>query len=299
MRFLIKTFDGPHHSLPAGRVASHKRLIMKKQLLWSFMFFMLAAPAFAQEDVEGCKDHPSFNRMPGFYITDCEKNFDMTEVWMSGTESKNIEGNKTKIVYQFNTDNGGQAPSFYQVVKNFENAIAKYNGKRIYMGSQDATLFCRNGNKDVWILLDAPGSTAETYTLQVIEVEAMKQDIAASDMLDALNKDGHIALYINFETGKSDIKSESQKIIGQIVEMMKGNPALKVSIEGHTDNVGTAANNKTLSENRAKAVVEALVAKGIERSRLSSKGWGQDKPVADNKTEEGRAQNRRVEIVKQ
>ncbi len=254
---------------------------------------------FAQEDFEGCKDHPSFNRMPGFYISECEKNFDITEVWMSGTESKNIEGNKTKIVYQFNSDNGGQAPSFYQVVKNFENATIKYNGKRIYMGSQDATLFCRNGNKDVWILLDAAASTAETYTLTVIEVETMKQDIAASDILNALNQDGHIALYINFETGKSDIKAESQKIIEEVAEMMRSNPALRISIEGHTDNVGTPAANKTLSENRAKAVMDALAAKGIERSRLVAKGWGQDKPVADNKTEDGRAKNRRVEIVKQ
>lgn len=277
----------------------HKCLIMKKELFLSLILSLLLGFAFAQEDADGCKDHPSFNRMPGFYISECEKNFDVTEVWMSGTESKNIEGNKTKIVYLFNSDNGGQAPSFYQVVKNFENAITKYNGKRIYMGSQDATLFCRNGNKDVWILLDAAASTAETYTLTVVEVEAMKQDIAASDMLNALNKDGHIALYINFETGKADIKAESQKIIEQITEMMKANPALKVSIEGHTDNVGTPASNKTLSESRAKAVVEALVAKGIERTRLTSKGWGQDKPVADNKTEEGRAQNRRVEIVKQ
>ncbi len=272
---------------------------MKKELFLSLILSLLLGFAFAQEDADGCKDHPSFNRMPGFYISECEKNFDVTEVWMSGTESKNIEGNKTKIVYLFNSDNGGQAPSFYQVVKNFENAITKYNGKRIYMGSQDATLFCRNGNKDVWILLDAAASTAETYTLTVVEVEAMKQDIAASDMLNALNKDGHIALYINFETGKADIKAESRKIIEQITEMMKANPALKVSIEGHTDNVGTPASNKTLSESRAKAVVEALVAKGIERTRLTSKGWGQDKPVADNKTEEGRAQNRRVEIVKQ
>lgn len=272
---------------------------MKKELFLSLILSLLRVVVFAQEDADGCKDHPSFNRMPGFYISECEKNFDITEVWMSGTESRSIEGNKTKIVYLFNSENGGTAPSFYQVVKNFENAIAKYNGKRVYMGSQDATLFCRNGNKDVWVLLDAAASTAETYTLTIIEVEAMKQDIAASDMLNALNKDGHIALYINFETGKADIKAESQKIIEQIAEMMKANPALKVSVEGHTDNVGTPGSNKSLSESRAKAVVEAIVTKGVERARLTSKGWGQDKPVADNKTEEGRAQNRRVEIVKQ
>ena len=81
--------------------------------------------------------------------------------------------------------------------------------------------------------------------------------------------------------------------------MLTTDPSIKISIEGHTDNVGTAAANQTLSQNRAKAVMDAIIAKGIDKARLSSKGWGQNKPVADNSTEEGRAWNRRVEIVKQ
>ncbi len=117
-------------------------------------------------------------------------------------------------------------------------------------------------------------------------------------MREELNKTGFVALYINFETGKADIKPESQKIVDQVAEMLKSDDSLNVSIEGHTDNVGTAAFNKTLSANRAKSVMNAIVARGIEKSRLSAKGWGQEKPVGDNKTEEGRAMNRRVEIVK-
>jgi outer membrane protein OmpA-like peptidoglycan-associated protein len=126
----------------------------------------------------------------------------------------------------------------------------------------------------------------------------MKQEITSNDILTALNNDGRIALYINFETGKSDIKPESQAIVDQISEMLKSNPSLKISVEGHTDNVGTSATNKTLSENRANAVKNALVTKGIDKSRLSSKGFGQDNPISDNNTEEGKAKNRRVEIVK-
>jgi len=127
----------------------------------------------------------------------------------------------------------------------------------------------------------------------------MKQEVDANVMFEALNKEGFIALYIHFETGKSDIQSESIPIVDQIVTMLKQNPGLKVSIEGHTDNVGTEASNQTLSENRAKSVMNALIAGGIDKSRLSSKGWGHTKPVADDRTEEGRAKNRRVEIVKQ
>jgi OmpA-OmpF porin, OOP family len=117
-------------------------------------------------------------------------------------------------------------------------------------------------------------------------------------MVNELNKTGFVTVYINFETGKADIIPESQTIVDQVADMLKSNDSLKVSIEGHTDNVGTAAFNKTLSENRAKSVMDAIIARGIENSRLSAKGWGQEKPIGDNKTEEGRAKNRRVEIVK-
>jgi outer membrane protein OmpA-like peptidoglycan-associated protein len=136
------------------------------------------------------------------------------------------------------------------------------------------------------------------YTLTIVEVEAMKQEIVASEILEALNSTGSIALYINFDTGKATIKPESQTIIDQVAQMLTENPTMNISVEGHTDNVGNAAINQTLSENRAAAVKNALIAKGIDKARLSSKGWGQTKPVADNGTEDGKAKNRRVEIVK-
>jgi OOP family OmpA-OmpF porin len=129
-------------------------------------------------------------------------------------------------------------------------------------------------------------------------LEEMKQEVTSADILTALNTDGHIALYINFDTGKSEIKSESQVIIDQISEMLKTNPTLKISIEGHTDNVGVATANQLLSENRAKSVMNALILKGNNKSLLTAKGWGTTKPISDNTTEEGRFQNRRVEIVK-
>jgi OOP family OmpA-OmpF porin len=107
-----------------------------------------------------------------------------------------------------------------------------------------------------------------------------------------------MALYINFDTGKADIKAESQPIIEQIAALMKSHPDLNVSIEGHTDNVGTPASNKTLSDTRAKSVMSAVVKAGVASGRLTAVGWGQEKPIADNRSEDGRAKNRRVEIVK-
>ena len=126
----------------------------------------------------------------------------------------------------------------------------------------------------------------------------MRQDVTASDMLEAISKDGFIALDIRFDTGKATIKPESQPIVDQIVALLKENTSLKLSIEGHTDNVGDAKSNKTLSENRAKAVMSAIVGAGVSAARLSVAGFGAERPVADNRTEEGKAKNRRVELVK-
>lgn len=91
---------------------------------------------------------------------------------------------------------------------------------------------------------------------------------------------------------------QNRRLTTEDFEMLKINPDLKIGVEGHTDNVGTPASNKTLSEARAKSVVSAIVSRGITADRLSPSGYGQDKPIGDNNTEEGRAKNRRVEQIK-
>ena len=218
------------------------------------------------------------------------------------------EGNLFTIDYVYNSGSGEKFKSPLQIIKNYENAIVKNGGKMVYKNSNaldadlEASYYLSTKEKEYWVKLFNFGGTpneVERFTLYVLEMEQMKQEVDATKMFEAINKDGFIALYINFETSKADIKPESQPIIQQIADMLKQNAGLKVSIEGHTDNTGTEKSNQTLSENRAKSVVSALIAKGIDKGRLSSKGWGQSKPVADNKTDEGKAKNRRVEIVKQ
>lgn len=136
----------------------------------------------------------------------------------------------------------------------------------------------------------------------VAEREGFKQTAAllpAAALKQQLDASGKVALQVNFATDKTDILPDSQPQIEQVLQLLKGNPDLKLAINGHTDNSGDAAHNQTLSEGRAKAVVAALTAKGIAATRLSAAGFGASKPVADNSTDAGKAKNRRVELVKQ
>ncbi len=103
---------------------------------------------------------------------------------------------------------------------------------------------------------------------------------------------------IKFDVNKASIKPESMGTINYVVKMMQDHPELKFSVEGHTDSDGADANNQTLSEARAQAIVNKLIESGIAKERLSSKGWGESKPIIANDSPEGKAQNRRVEFVK-
>ena len=102
---------------------------------------------------------------------------------------------------------------------------------------------------------------------------------------------------ILFDTGKSDVKQEGQVFIERVASILKEKTKANVAIEGYTDNVGAAALNQTLSERRAASVKQALVAKGVQASRITATGFGMNKPVGDNTTPEGRQANRRTNII--
>ena len=108
---------------------------------------------------------------------------------------------------------------------------------------------------------------------------------------------GRQTLNVEFDFDKSTIKKGYDKDINDLAKVMKDYPDLNVVIEGHTDNVGTAAYNKKLSQRRAEAVKQYLVEKGINANRITAEGFGFDRPIASNDTDEGRQQNRRVEAA--
>jgi OmpA-OmpF porin, OOP family len=139
--------------------------------------------------------------------------------------------------------------------------------------------------------------------LNIVEREIMKQEVVANAdaMGNDINNSGHVAIYgIYFETGKADINPESAEAISQISILLTNDKSLKIYIVGHTDNVGSIDANMKLSKDRADAVVNSLVANyGIPAERLKSFGVASLAPIASNATEEDRAKNRRVELVKQ
>lgn len=133
-----------------------------------------------------------------------------------------------------------------------------------------------------------------------IAITNIRMAKGAVPLYDRMMTEGKFISYgITFDVGKSTIKPESYSELNRIVTLMKENPDLKFSVEGHTDSTGSAASNQTLSEQRSQAVMDELAKMGIDKSRLSASGKGQTSPIADNATDEGRAKNRRVEFVKQ
>jgi len=145
--------------------------------------------------------------------------------------------------------------------------------------------------------------------LALKEQELVAQKAEAQKKLDALNSQT-ISVYrdargtilsmsdILFEFGKADLKQELKENLAEIAAILKNLLTdASVVVEGHTDNVGSAASNKKLSEQRASAVMKYLIDRGVDKKRLKSVGYGLERPVADNGTKEGQAKNRRVELV--
>jgi outer membrane protein OmpA-like peptidoglycan-associated protein len=101
---------------------------------------------------------------------------------------------------------------------------------------------------------------------------------------------------VTFDTGKANIRKDVAAILDAVVPILEQNPSTKLEIQGYTDNKGSVESNQKLSERRAKSVMDYLVKKGIDKGRLTAKGFGISNPVATNDTPEGRAENRRVEL---
>lgn len=163
-----------------------------------------------------------------------------------------------------------------------------------------ASWVIRRADRQIWLQVGAD-HTGNAFNFLLSEQAAPQISaglLPASEMKKQLDAAGKVALQVNFATDKTDVLPDSLAQIEQVAALLSEDASLKLAVNGHTDNSGDAAHNQQLSEGRARAVVALLTGKGIEAARLTAAGFGSAQPVADNGTEEGKAKNRRVELVK-
>ncbi|MRR09121.1 OmpA family protein [bacterium] len=270
-------------------------------LVLPVLLAMSALSLAADPDVKGGKDHPLLTRMPGFHVSEYkEKDFDSYRFIDAGAKPAVTEGHFYHL--QYNLDQGGAQPGELKIRRNIQDALKKIGGKVLFDDNFNkvSTIVVKKDGRETWIEVR---SFPAMYRLTIVEKKLMEQVVSAdaAAMGGDIDATGHVSVYgILFDTGKSEIKPESDAALAEIAKLLGSNAALALYVVGHTDNVGTLAANMKLSQDRAAAVVKTLTGKyGIAASRLSPHGVASLAPVASNNSEEGRAKNRRVELVKQ
>ncbi|MFP4475458.1 MAG: OmpA family protein [Desulfatibacillaceae bacterium] len=268
-----------------------------------FLALLVVCPLFLPEALfagEKGKDHPLLTRMPGYQITEYQSGFgakafpvptDEEDVY----DERRVEGARTLITYEI--PDGGDPANDLDIVRNYSNALKSLGGTVLFENDTQTNYRANIQGRDVWVQASSFNG-GEMYELTVVEIGEVTQVVEAGSLGAAIDRDGHVAVYINFDSGKAYVKADSRKAVEEIAALMQSRPKLRLRVEGHTDDVGDDQANMILSEARAGAVVNVLSFLGVDTSRLEPAGLGETTPIADNGTEEGRAKNRRVELVR-
>ena len=281
-----------------------RRRIFSLLIMFALIPFSLALAASDRNDSEGSKDPDIFSRMPGFLISSYETlEFDRYEFKTGATKTEKVEGRRTFVGYT--AKEGVTHPSGLQVIRNYVNAAKAVGGSQVYEyedgGTKYSTIRIIKEDSEVWA--EVSGANNGMYNVQLVKKQLMKQNVVANAnaLSKGIKETGRVAVYgIYFDTAKADLKPASDPALAEIVKMLKADANLKIYVVGHTDNAGQFASNVKLSQDRAASVVNALTGKhGIAAPRLTPFGAGPTSPVASNKTDEGKAKNRRVELVGQ
>jgi outer membrane protein OmpA-like peptidoglycan-associated protein len=259
--------------------------------------FAAGAGAAQDKDAEGCKDSPLISRFPGSVIHQCNDKADDAFVFENigpTKEKKRIEGEFHQNVYYF-----PKTASKAQVVRNLNTAL-KAAGYPFVYDSGDYGDFTVHRGK-TWIAEEV--SVSGTYRQTIVIETQLTQDVVAdaAALSSGLASSGHAVVNgILFDTGKAVVKPESGPALEEVVKLLKQDAKLKLYVVGHTDNAGGLAANIELSRQRAAAVVQLLTGQyGAAADRLQAYGAGPYSPLASNDSDDGRALNRRVELVKQ
>jgi outer membrane protein OmpA-like peptidoglycan-associated protein len=257
---------------------------------------LTGAPALADKparDADGCSDK-IVTRMRGCGIYMCQSKDFFAEPMRTGKSSEEKpEGAYEEIVYFCDSKT-----TFIEISRNLEAGLkaAGYKVRYKFDGSNGSTVTAQKN--DQWVKADC--RTGE-YVLKAIKVKQLEQVVepTVDGWTQAIEQTGRVSIYgINFDTGQATLRAESEKVLEEVAQLLKKNLAWRVAIVGHTDNTGSAEINLPLSRQRAESVIGWLGAHGVGKDRLLPGGFGSLVPIADNGTDEGRAKNRRVDVIK-
>ena len=217
-------------------------------------------------------------------------------LYLNGAKNIRIRANMSNAQYQSNANIGkaqktGNEPGWRKFAISFNKRALK-----VYLNGERLLNIPNVTEEPKWIEMSALSfNTVKGAPAMIKNIRVAKGGVP---LYDRLVTDGKFAVYdITFDVNKAVIKPESQKTIAQIASMLKEHPEVRVLIEGHTDSDGADDFNLQLSQQRAEAVKAALGKDGIDTKRMETKGLGESKPIADNSSDDGKAQNRRVEFV--
>jgi OOP family OmpA-OmpF porin len=294
--------------------------------------FLEMSGAHAQRgDVAGSRDYPGIGRFAGSVITGYQvKDFDAARLQAApfkngkAADERRLEGRVTRIAYRTNP-----GPSILEVSRNFETQLAKAGFETLVACDTDACGAIpfteaidalpmpqmwidgfnyryyagrkAEGGRETYAAVLVSKSNDDIYAQLVVAVVGAMENkmVDAGAMAKGLREQGHIALYgIYFDTDKAVIKPESRPTLEEIAKLLRAQPQLNVFIVGHTDSQGTHEYNADLSRRRAEAVAAELAKSyKIVATRLKTAGVGFLAPIGSNATDDGRALNRRVELV--
>lgn len=276
---------------------NHRTLKIMVMILFIGIFMWL----MTTEAETNQKEHPVIKPIPGFILDDSStENFSSYTFKIhekGGSIDKKVKGKYWFFYYE--NKKSDRKFSKLEIIENHKKAALEKGGKILSADDTklDFTVPLTEGGT-LWVHLH---TWEDSYELYIIEEKGFKKRLSftAKEMKKELDSAGHVAIYgIYFDLDQSTLKPGSEKILIEMVKLMKNFPDLRVEIQGHTDSTGTRDHNITLSQQRAKTVQSFLNLYGIELTRMTIKGYGPDQPVASNYTDEGRALNRRVELKK-
>jgi OmpA-OmpF porin, OOP family len=215
-------------------------------LLASATWFCGAVQA-KNPDAAGCADHALFTRMDNMRIVSCKTvEFDRFAFRTGKAATTSVEGRFFEIRYQMSA--GGTAPSPVAIIRNHQQALAAIGGEVQFEDARYTTLKAAKDGKEIWTQVDT--AWGRGYLLNIVEKKAMAQEVVANAALfeSGLKTSGHVEVPgIFFDTGKAELKPESDAAVAEVAKLLKADPALKVYVVGHSDNVGALDMNTKLS----------------------------------------------------